>query len=330
MRAHSSPLRVATLGFWHVHAEEYALRAQEHPDTQLVAVWDDDIERGSEASGTLGVEFATDLDALLARDDIDAVTVTTSTDLHRDVILKAASAGKHVFTEKVLAPTVADAEAIVAACDVNGVKLMVSLPRLYHGYTLAIQELLTSGRLGRIVQGRVHISHDGALKGWLPERFFEPPAVGGALIDLGCHPIYLIQLFMGLRPRRVTAAYGSVSKHALEDQAVVTATFEDGAIGVMETSFMSLNPFTVELFGTEGSVAYRHGSGALEVVGDSFDTKVWTPFPSRSDGDDAFAQWIGHIQRNTRADDNLLRAVELTRLIVAANSASAEGRSVHY
>src|SRR6185503_3379618 len=69
------PVRVAVLGFWHVHAADYADLAAAHPETELVAVWDDDAERGRAGADRHGIEFAGDLGALLARVDVDAVTV---------------------------------------------------------------------------------------------------------------------------------------------------------------------------------------------------------------------------------------------------------------
>ena len=84
----SAPLRIAALSAWHVHAEEYAREAQNHPDTELAAVWDEDAERGNALAETLGVEFIGDLDALLAREDLDGVTITTATTVHREVIGK--------------------------------------------------------------------------------------------------------------------------------------------------------------------------------------------------------------------------------------------------
>jgi 1,5-anhydro-D-fructose reductase (1,5-anhydro-D-mannitol-forming) len=108
-----------------------------------------------------------------------------------------------MFAEKVLAPTMGQAGDIIAAANRSGVTLLVSLPRLYHGYTRTLSELVSSERLGLLTYGRVRLCHDGATTGWLPERFLDPEeAVGGALIDLGCHPAYLIQLFLGERPTR--------------------------------------------------------------------------------------------------------------------------------
>lgn len=326
----SHPLRVAVLGFWHVHAGDYAKQTSDHPGTELVAVWDDDTARGQEGADRFGVEFASDLDTLLARDDVDAVTITTSTDVHHDIMVKAAEAGKHIFTEKLLAPTVAEAEAIIAAADAQDVRLIVSLPRLYSGYTQAITELIASGKLGELTYGRVRLSHDGSVKNWLPERFYDPAtAIGGALTDLGCHPVYLIQLFLGSQPDSVSATYRSITHRAVDDHAVVTLGYGDQRIGVIEAGFVSQNPFTIEVFGTQGSVVYSDADNTLSVFGEAFGDG-WQTMPVPEHAPDAFAQWVDHIDAGTRADDNLARAVELTRLVVAANESAATGRTLPY
>ena len=147
-------MRVAMLGFWHVHAKDYAAEAQAHPDVEIVAAWDEDPTRGEAAAADLGVPFHADLAELLARPDVDGVIVTTRTTAHRDVIIAAAEAGKHVFTEKVLALTPAEAREIVDAAERRSVTLVVSLPRLAHGYTLAIRDILASGRLGAVTEVR--------------------------------------------------------------------------------------------------------------------------------------------------------------------------------
>lgn len=323
-----TPFKLAVLGFWHVHAKDYARQAQEHPGTELVAVWDDDLELGRAGAEQFGVPFTDDLEALLARTDLDGVIITTPTDVHRDIMVKAATAGKHIFTEKVLAPTVAEAIEIIAAADANGVKLVVSLPRLAHGYTQAIRDVIAGGELGRLTYGRVRLSHDGAISrngkdGWLPQRFFDPKAaIGGALTDLGCHPVYLLQLFLGATPETVSATYRSVAGLGLEDNAVVTVGYPDQKIGVIEAGFASPNPFTIEIFGTDGSLSYTDDGNVLRVSGKEL------PVPEHSL--DPFGQWVDHITNGTRADDNLARAVELTRMVVAANDAAVQGQAIAY
>lgn len=330
------PLRIAVMSFWHVHAGDYARAAVQHPETELVAVWDDDVARGREAAEQYGVHHVSDLDALLSREDVDAVTVTAETNRHRDLMVAAARAGKHIFTEKLLAPTVSECQDIRAACDDNGVQLMVSLPRLHHGYTAAITDIVESGKLGQLTYGRVRLSHNGASQNWLPERFFDPePAIGGALTDLGCHPVYLTQLFLGARPQTVSATYRAVTQRPVEDNAVVTLGYREGAIGVIEAGFVSPSPFIIEIGGTEGFVSYNDAQSAIVATGPAFGDQ-----PQRmavpSDTATAFQRWVQHIRPGTDAGDdeetdgitNYAAAVELTRLVAAANQSAASGRAI--
>ncbi len=323
----SGPLSVAVLGFWHVHAGDYARSVLAHPDTTLAAVWDPDAERGRAGADEFDVAFVGDLDELLARDDIDAVTVTTATSEHHDVITRAVAAGKHVFTEKLLAPTVAEAEDILARAKERGVSVVVSLPRLSDPTTLAVRRLIETGALGELTYCRIRLAHDGWVHDWLPERFADrDAAIGGALADLGCHPAYLTQHFLGAEPATVSATYTSVSGRGVEDNAVVTLGYPDGAIGVIEASFVTTpGAFTLELRGTEGSVLHGFASDALLAKGAAFGGEEWreVPLPAAEPG--PFAQWVSSIRAGTVATENVRAAVELTRLVVAANEAAVGG-----
>ena len=142
------------------------------------------------------------------------MVVTTPTVAHREVIPAAARAGKHVFAEKVIAPTLGEAREVVAQVEEAGVTFVISLPRLYAGYTQAIREVLAGGAIGEPTYLRVRVSHDGALpsaanpQGWLPERFFDPrQSAGGVTIDFGAHPLYLLAHLLGM-PEEVSAVYG--------------------------------------------------------------------------------------------------------------------------
>ena len=318
----TAPLRIAALSAWHVHAEEYAREAQQHPGTELVAVWDEEPERGRALAESLGVEFAPDLEALLARQDLDGVTVTTATNVHREVIGKAIAAGKHVFTEKLLAPTVAEGEELIAAAREAGVRLTVSLPRLAHGYALALRRVLEEGRLGRLTYSRVRLAHNGSTADWLPARFYDPvAAIGGAFSDLAAHPVYLTQLILGTDVQVRSATYTDMTGRGVEDNAVVTVTGTDGAIGVIETGFVTpTSPFSIEVQGTKGS--FQHGLGADG--GTSVDTgegPVALDVPA--DAENPFAQWVEAIRSGEDTTENLERAQALTALVASANSAAA-------
>ncbi|GCE48149.1 putative dehydrogenase [Thermosporothrix hazakensis] len=331
-------IRVAMISFWHVHAQDYATQAQKHPDVEIVAAWDEQPERGRQWAERLGVKFYEDLDELLSQPDIDGVIIDTPTTMHREVMLAAARAGKHIFTEKVVATTLHECNEIIQEVARAGVKLTVSLPRLYDGYTRAILGLLERNLIGEITLVRTRLSHNGAIpteqapNGWLPAHFFSKEQCGGgALIDLGCHPMYLARLFMGRMPESVSAHYGYVTGREVEDNAVATLHYPDGAIGVVEAGFVNrFSPFSIEIHGTEGSILYGLPERELHVRSPKIEGgKHWeviTNLPE--DQPRPFAQWITHIQENTTATENIQMALDLTTLMEASNLSAQQKRPI--
>jgi predicted dehydrogenase len=251
--------------------------------------------------------------------------------MHRDVMVAAARAGKHIFTEKVIAPTLAEVNQVIAAVEQAGVKLMVSLPRLYAGYTQAISEIIASGELGDLTLVRTRLAHNGSLRteqnpdGWLPPHFYSAEQCGGgALIDLGCHPMYLARLFLGL-PETVSAQFGYVTGREVEDNAVVTLGYPNGAIGIVEAAFSwATHPFTLEVQGTKGGLLFGTPEAKLLVYAGN----AWEERALPADQPNAFAQWVGHIQQGTIGTANIEAARDLTRLMEAANKAAASGCAV--
>ena len=320
---------VGIAGFWHVHAGDYARDAREHPGTRVVAGWDADPALAAEGARDLGVEVVDSLDALLAHPDVDAITVTTATAEHTDVISRAIAAGKHVFTEKLLAPTVDECEAVVARARDAGVALVVSLPRLADPEAVAASALIDTGALGDVTYARVRMAHDGWLGGWLPERFADPvAAIGGAFADLGCHPAYLVQRFLGAHPAHVTAAYGRVTGREVEDNAVVVAQYPNGALGIAEASFVTTpGAFAFEVRGTEASLLFGFGREELIAKGGRFGDR-WMPVAEAERARRPFELWVDAIRGAADPSDNQRTAIELTRLVVAANTAASTSAAV--
>ena len=323
-------IRVAMLSFWHVHAKDYVEQAQADPATEIVAVWDETPERGRAEAKALSVPFYEKLDDILARSDIDGVIIDTPTNLHHAVMIAAAQAGKHIFTEKVIAPTFREVNEILASVEHAGIKFMVSLPRLYHGSTQAIRDILAQQLLGDVTLVRIRVSHDGALRtedhpeGWLPAHFFSlEQCAGGAMIDLGCHPMYLSSVFLGM-PESVSASYGYVTGREVEDNAVVTLNYANGSIGIAESSFVNrFSPFTIEIHGTEGSLFFGRPEGHLLIrssrLSDGGQDWQDRTMSIPQDRPLAFSQWVKHIQQGTTATENIQVAINLTSLMEAAN-----------
>jgi 1,5-anhydro-D-fructose reductase (1,5-anhydro-D-mannitol-forming) len=322
-------IRVAILSFWHVHATDYAREALDDPRTEIVAAWDEDPERGRAGAASMGVPFHDDLSELLGRPDLDGVIVTTPTRDHRAVLVAAAEAGRHIFTEKVLGLTPADCQSILDAVERSGVTLTISLPRLAHGYTRAIRAMLADERLGEVTLVRTRLSHDGALgEGWLPAHFFDPAqAGGGALVDLGCHPMYLTRLFLGEMPDRVTALFGHLTERPVEDNAVALLGGRNGSLGVVEAGFVNRNsPFSIEVHGTEGSLLY--GTPGRTLLHLTSKDRAATELPIPADAPSPFGQWVSHIEDGTKAVENIALAVDLTILMDAAVRSARTGETV--
>jgi predicted dehydrogenase len=330
-------LRLAVLSYWHVHARDYEREALAHPDTEISVIWDEDAERGAAQAAQIGARFEPDLATVLADKAIDGVIVTTATSEHPWVMKAAARAGKHIFTEKVIAATTVDAQAVLDAVDDAGVIMMVCLPRISNGYTQTIKAMIDSGDLGRIGYMRMRVGHNGAVRsesdpeGWLPAQFYkQEEALGGAVIDLGAHPLYLSVYFLGTA-ETVSATYGHVTNRGVEDHAVVTLGFRGGAIGVAEVSFIDQpGTFEVEIHGERGVIRIAQPEMELKIRrarADRRERSEWEAVPVPEDLPSPFIQWVEHVEAQQRNDENLKLALELTRLAEAANR-SAESGSV--
>ncbi|RAU93672.1 Gfo/Idh/MocA family protein [Paenibacillus sp. YN15] len=330
-------IQVAMLSYWHVHAEDYARQVQARPECRIAAVWDELPERGKAQAEKLGVPFYDNLETLLANPQIDAVVVDAPSSMHEEVITAAAKAGKHIFTEKVLAITTEAADRIIQAVRESGKSFMISLPRLTHAVNLQVKEIIDAGLLGQITYLRVRLAHDGGLpnknssEGWLPPHFYSKEQCGGgALIDLGCHPMYLTHFYLGM-PEAVSAQFGYVTGRDVEDNAVVTLRYADGALAVVEAGFASrLSPFTLEVCGTEGCLMmddfqFRFRSTKLELgAQEGWISPVKRPeaLPRPMD------QWIDHIIHGTPTTISIDQGRALTQLMEAANLSAASGKSV--
>lgn len=330
-------IKVAMLSGWHVHARGYAQEANSIEGVEVAAVWDEEPERGKAWAEELGVPFYEDLDELLANKEIDAVIVDAPTNMHREVIVKAAKAGKHIFTEKVLALTVEDCEAIAEAVREAGVKFAISFPHRTLPRVLFAKQVLDSGILGTVTLLRIRNAHNGASADWLPPHFYDPETCGGgAMMDLGAHGMYLIDYLLGT-PKTVTSVFTHVTGKPVEDNAVTVMAFENGAIGIHETGFVSSqSPFSLEMYGTEGTLLIRglkgqetimlstNSSGVEDIHGWITPTRLPEALPSPME------QWIEGIRNDAPIPYGLEEGIRLTELMVAAYRSYQEGRTVEF
>jgi len=261
--------RAALLSGWHVHAYQYADEVNKIEDSELACVWDEDEARGKELAGKFNKPFVSDLDTVLADKTIDGVIISTATTQHKEIIIKAANAGKHTFSEKVLGLNVAECREIKAALDKNNVSFCIALFQRGLKHNLFAKKMIDSGELGKITYLRIRNAHGGIVFGWLPEHFFNNEETGGgAMMDLGSHPMYLIRWLLG-RPSDVVSMFTESAGKGTDDNCVSVFSYEDGAIAVSETGFVSpYSPFVLELYGTKGSVMIN-GTDVKMKIGDN-------------------------------------------------------------
>ena len=252
-------LNAAMLSKWHVHAQGYANALLKSGKVDIKVVWDDDIKRGSDWAAEIGAEFEPDLSKVLAREDVEAVFVDSPTTAHKDIIIAAAKAGKHIFTEKALCPTVAECLEVKKAVEEAGVIFTISFPERFHPVFKFAKQMADMGAFGTISTIRRRKAHSGVSGNWLPAYWFEEKdAAGGAMMDLGCHPMYDLAYFGG-KVKRITGLFNAPLGSKVDENAVSIMEFENGIIGISETGFMSYAcPDVFEIYGTEGTLI-RHG-----------------------------------------------------------------------
>jgi Predicted dehydrogenases and related proteins len=320
-------VKILMLSKWHVHASDYARVVNEQPDAKVTCVWDDDEARGKAWADELGVPFEACLDKALARDDVDAVVVDAPTSDHCRVMVKAAEAGKHIFTEKALAPTVAECKIIAEAVAKSGIKFCISHPNLTSSLAQYCKQLIDDGALGQIHYMRMRTAHEGSLKGWLPEYWYDlENAGGGAMMDLGCHPMYTAAYLLG-KPKRIASMFNNnYAPKGVDDNCVSVVEFANKAIAVLETSFVS--PFQgsgFELLGTEGAVVQAGRGVKVRVKG----SEDWfTPEEMPSPLPVAMRQWLDGIIDGKPIPFDTDRGIALTELLENAYISDREQRIV--
>ncbi len=263
-------MKVAILGAWHVHAGGYAESAAKLGT--LTGVWDADEGRAHGFAEHFGIRHFDSLEELL-ESDADAVVVCSATADHTEHIIRAAQAGKHIFTEKVLALTEAECLCIKEAVEAAGVRFVISFPWKFTPGQMALKAAVDAGRVGKVNYLRFRNCHNGSTGHWLPAHFYNADECGGgAMIDLGAHGMYLAHWFLG-----EPVSYASAFTHAchdekdavlnpsgLEDNAVTTMTFSNGAIAVNETGFVSVGcPTVLEIGGETGYLTFDGGQAVL-------------------------------------------------------------------
>ncbi len=303
--------RVAVLGLWHVHAEEY-YKSAIAAECPVVGAYDDDPERLAAFCEKYGVH-AFSSEAELLESDADGVIVGNATCDHVESIINVANAGKDIFTEKILAFTVEDCLRVKEAVEKNGVQFVIGLVHKSLPLPKALKSVVDSGELGRINYVRVRNCHDGSLGRWLPRHFYNKEQCGGgAMIDLGAHGMYLCSWILGL-PDTYSSTFTECCGDGVEDNAVTVMGYKNGAVAINETGFVSkYNPLSYEVCGERGRVFLQNGA----VMKATVDTEgAIVEVPRVENEEMPIYQFL---YNDVKPGYGIDEAIELTRMMVGA------------
>jgi UDP-N-acetyl-2-amino-2-deoxyglucuronate dehydrogenase len=241
-----------------IHAEAIAAL----PAARLVAVTDVAPESAQKLAGTFGCAAEPDLDTLLARDDVDVVSVCVPSGRHADVGGRAAAAGKHLVVEKPIDVSLAAADRLIDAARAAGVVMtVISQHRFDQGLT-ELRRLLDDGALGRLVLG------EASTKWYRSQGYYDSAPWrgtwgldGGSLMNQGIHYVDLLLWCLG-PVTEVTARYATQTHRIeVEDTALAVLRFASGAVGTIISSTAVFPGFAqrLEITGTAGTVIVEDG-----------------------------------------------------------------------
>lgn len=246
-----------------------------HPQVELLAICDHNEQRLQKLGETYQVtKLYTHVDALLANDEIDAVSICTWNNSHAQLAIKALESGKHVLLEKPLSTTLDEAYAIEAAVKQSNKILQVGYVRRFASNVAVLKKFIDADELGELYYAKAScLRRLGNPGGWFSDR---SKSGGGPLMDLGVHMVDLCWYLMG-KPKPVSVTGNTYKKlgnrahienlsfykaadynaelNDVEDLANALIRFENGASLFIDVSFTlqaKQDEVSVKLYGEKG------------------------------------------------------------------------------
>jgi len=253
-----------------IHADAIAMV----PDARLAAVTDVAVSAAAAFAAAHHCAAEPDLDALLARPDVDVVSVCVPSGLHAEVGIRAARAGKHLAVEKPIDVTLDAADRLIEAARAAGVALTVISQHRFDPGLIEAKTLIDEGALGRLVLG------EASTKWYRTQAYYDSAAWrgthamdGGSLMNQGIHYVDLLRWCMG--PVREVTALCATQTHQIEveDTSLAALRFTSGALGTIVASTSVFPGFAqrLEITGTGGTVTIEDGAIVRRAFGSGAD-----------------------------------------------------------
>jgi UDP-N-acetylglucosamine 3-dehydrogenase len=316
-------VKIGIISFAHMHALSYAKHIKNNHGVELYGVWDEDVNRGADMASQFNCQYFSDLDCFLDS-PIDAVIVCSENAKHRDHVISAARAKKHILCEKPIATEVEDAKAMIEACEEENIILQIAYPVRFAPAVQEVRQLVRSGAIGEVIA--INATNHGQMPGgWFIDKTLSG---GGAATD---HIVHVMDLIRWILNDEVRYVYAELDTRFydidVEDCGIVTLELDSGTIVSIDPSWSRPSTFPtwgdvmVEMVGTKGtlsvdalkqhSVFYNNREGKVQHLpwGDDMDQGLI----------DDFIQCIKQDRKPSITGEDGLRTLEVVKAAYQSN-----------
>lgn len=218
--------------------------------------------------------------ALLADPDIDAVYIPLPNALHKEWVIAALRAGKHVLCEKPLGLTAAEVREMIAQAEASNRLLMEGVMYRYTERARLVEAILQSGALGELR----HLN--ASFRFWLDraDTIKEKPELGGgALFDVGCYPVSLLGLLTQAQP--VSCKAVATRRNGVDVNVSAILGYESGLIANLHCGFNAFTRIHAEIIGADGMLeipdTYLDNAGSLRLLTKEGEQEISVPSSDR-------------------------------------------------
>ena len=256
------PLRVAVLGigWW---SDVLADACKRSTLFDIATCYTRSAEKRAAFAQKYGCAQADSYEAILQDPSVEAVINTTPNNIHLETTRQAAEAGKHVFLDKPIANTIADARALTEACRQARVVLALGYQRRKESHFRWIRKQIDDGVFGKLVNAEANLSRDRLgqfdLNSW---RYTAEGMPGGVMLQIGIHYTDVLEYLMG----PIKAVDGRLAQLVLPgdnpDVASLVMEHDNGALSTLNASYASASEYyCMNIYGKEASAYYdlHHG-----------------------------------------------------------------------
>lgn len=338
---HRSAMKIAVLSFAHLHAMSYLHALSSRADIDLVATDPDHDRRpagesgGPELAAQLGVRYLDSYDDVWAWGP-DAVIICSENSGHRQLAEQAAAHGAHILCEKPLATSVADAEAMVEACDRAGVQLMIAHPVRFSTAFAELKAAYDAGSVGSV--STVLGTNNGRLPMNVRSWFVDPElAGGGSITDHTVHVADLLDsLFDGSEARSVYATSNRIlhgDEVEVETAGLVSIEYANGVLATIDCSWSKPDSYptwgglTLQLIGDRGIADMDAFNARVDGHSEQQQNALWLPYGVDADAA-MIAEFLGAVAAGRAPQPDVRSGLRTVRIVQAAYESVRTGRTV--